>query len=141
MIDMQDEFRIGVKAFIVDDQENLLIIKRRQDDVHKPGIWELPGGRIEVKEDPFSGLQREVKEETNLDIKIINPINVRHFTREDGQTITMIIFLCSPLSKDVSTSKEHVAYDWVKIDKAKERINEWFYPELEIFQRLFRDRI
>jgi len=42
---MISKYHPAVKAFIVDD--NLLfIIKRSDKDVHKPGIWEIPGGRL-----------------------------------------------------------------------------------------------
>jgi len=30
---------------------------------HKPGTWDIPGGRLELGEDPFLGLKRETHEE------------------------------------------------------------------------------
>jgi len=42
-----NNFRIAVKSFIVNEKNELLLIKRRDDDVHKPGAWEIPGGRLE----------------------------------------------------------------------------------------------
>jgi len=37
--------RITVKAFIINENK-LLILKRRPNDVHFTGAWEIPGGRI-----------------------------------------------------------------------------------------------
>ena len=88
-----DDFRVSVKSFIVNN-DKILILKRREDDPNKPGIWELPGGRLSLGEDPFLGLQRETKEETGLEVDILNPLNIRHAIRDDGQTVTMLIFLC-----------------------------------------------
>ena len=137
---MDGEFRIAVKGFIMDDEENLLILKRSPDDVQRPEIWELPGGRLNPLEDPISGLRREIKEETGLSVEVVHPINVRHFTRQDGQTITMIIFLCKTSSKEVTIGEEHTGYKWVYIDQAKGSIDSWFYPEVDAFQRFFRNR-
>ena len=110
--------KLAVKSFIIDNNK-LLVIKRRLNDIQKPGIWEIPGGRLNIGEDPFIGLKRETKEETNLDIEIIKPLTVRHFTRDDNQIITLIIFLCKPLYKNIKLSEEHTDYDWINIEDNK----------------------
>ena len=124
--------RLAVKSFIINNNK-LLVVKRRLNDVQKPGIWEIPGGRLNIGEDPFEGLKRETKEETNLDIEIIKPLNVRHFTRDDKQVITLIIFLCKPSSKNIKLSEEHTAYDWIDLDNKK--LAEFYRKEVELFKR------
>ena len=47
-----DEFRNAAKAFIIKEGK-LLLIKRRPNDPHKPGAWDIPGGRLELGEDPL----------------------------------------------------------------------------------------
>ena len=83
-----DNFRLAVKAFII-DKNNLLIVKRTSKDIQKTNIWEIPGVRLKLGEDPREGLKREIAEETGLDIEILYPLNVKNFTRDDGQIITM----------------------------------------------------
>lgn len=107
---MDEKFRLATKSFILKN-DKLLLLKRHSDDVQSPSIWELPGGRLKLGEDPFDGLKRETKEETGLDIEIKHPLNIRHFQRDDGQTITMIIFLCQALHDDVQLSPEHSAFE------------------------------
>ena len=75
-------------------------------------------------EDPFEGLKREVKEETGLRIEILLPIDVQHFTRDDGQKVTMVIFLCRKLSRGVVLSEEHSEYRWAGL-KEKEAVPAW----------------
>ena len=126
----------AAKAFIVNDRNELLVIKRRSNDVQKPGMWEIPGGRIAGGEDPFLGVKREIKEETNLEIDVKHPLNIKHFTREDGQTITMMIFLCKALSNDIQLSEEHQDHKWVAMNEAKEHVGEFFHSEIDVFHKL-----
>lgn len=135
---MAEGFAIAVKGFVVDGKGELLVVKRSEDDEQQPGIWELPGGRLERSEDPVSGLLRELMEETGLQVEVVHPINVRHFTRRDGQTITMIIYLCRARSTDVTMSEEHTAYRWVPVGEARGSIDGWFWPEIDSFERFFR---
>ena len=117
-----DKFRVAAKAFIMNDGK-LLLIKRADDDIQKPGIWEIPGGRLEPGEEPISGLKREIKEEVGIDIDVLHPFSVRHFTRADGQMITLLIFLSKALNDNVKISKEHSNFEWVPMDNVKEKFS------------------
>jgi 8-oxo-dGTP diphosphatase len=133
-------FRVAVKAFIVDGEERLLILKRAPGDPQRPGIWELPGGRLEPAEDPLLGVTREISEEAGLRIEVVAPLNVHHFTRDDGQTITMITFLSKPISKEVRLSDEHTDYEWIPIKDARSKLTDFFHADLERYERFFADR-
>ncbi len=124
--------KIAVKAFIVKN-EKLLVIKRVSDEVQSPGVWEFPGGRLDEGENPFDGLKREVKEEVGIDIEIKRPLNVQHFSREDGEIITMIIFECSADSKSVILSNEHSKFEWIDLNKAKEKLAPFFHQEVDMY--------
>ncbi|MBW2966665.1 NUDIX domain-containing protein [Candidatus Woesearchaeota archaeon] len=128
---------LAVKSFIVNDKKELLLIKRQDNEVHCPGAWEIPGGRLELGENPLDALRRETKEETNLEIEILNPLRVNHFTRDDGQAITMISFLCRPRSNSVMLSKEHTDYKWIELDKVLSSIHKAFHKDVELFKKNF----
>lgn len=130
-----DNFRITAKSFVVKDGK-LLVLKRAFNDVQKPNIWEIPGGRLELGEDPREGIKRETKEETNIDVEVLHPINIKHFVRNDGQTITMLIFLCKALNDNIKLSEEHSAFDWIPIEKCKEKLTDFFHKEVDIFNKL-----
>lgn len=118
------DFRLAVKAFIVKDGA-ILLLKRRLNDVHKGAEWDIPGGRLNPGESPFLGLAREIKEETGLEAEIIRPLAVQHFTRDDGQIITMIIFLCRPQTETIALSEEHTEYQWLKLDSDPALFPNW----------------
>jgi len=62
---------IGVRVFIVDSQNRLLLVKHTVTD-EDTEFWILPGGGLEENEYSWDAAIREVKEETNLDIKVVD---------------------------------------------------------------------
>lgn len=57
-------FRVSV--IIINDKEEILLVQHKKGSRY---YWVLPGGRIEYGEDFAACAVRELKEETNLDIK------------------------------------------------------------------------
>ena len=55
-------------AVVRDGHGRLLMVRR----AHEParGAWSLPGGRVEPGESPDQAAEREVREETGLDVRI-----------------------------------------------------------------------
>jgi 8-oxo-dGTP diphosphatase len=132
---MEIDFRVAAKSFIINDKNELLLVKRRPNDVMKPGMWEIPGGRLEPGENPYVGAQREAKEETNLEVNVHQVMDVRHFVRSDNQTITMLVFLCRALHQDVRLSEEHTEFKWVPMTSAKDHIQTFFHKTVDVYHR------
>ena len=57
-------FRVSV--IIINDKQEILLVQHRKVNRY---YWVLPGGRIEYGEDFATCAVRELKEETNLDVK------------------------------------------------------------------------
>ncbi|WP_066151881.1 NUDIX domain-containing protein [Halalkalibacter krulwichiae] len=66
-----DELKAGVAVVILNEKKQVLLQKR--SDV---GLWGIPSGHIEIGETVSEAAIREVKEETNLDIRIKKLIGV-----------------------------------------------------------------
>ncbi|MFA6064848.1 MAG: NUDIX domain-containing protein [archaeon] len=129
-------FSLAAKALIV-DKGKILLIKRRLNDPHKPGVWDFPGGRISLEEDPVDGVKREALEEAGLEIEVICPIGTKHFTREDGQVITGINFYCKLKGKNnVKLSEEHTEYSWETIPNAKKKIYHELLHLIENYEKM-----
>lgn len=129
------DFRIGVRAVIV-EKGKLLMIRRRKNDPHNPNQWDLPGGRVEPAEDPRVGLVRETKEETDLDIETNLPLDVQHFTRQDGQVITLLFFLCKKLSNEIKLSEEHREFIWMDLKNPEIELPAWIKPVLRNYTNI-----
>ncbi len=63
---MKDQFVIASFGLIFNEQNKILLCHRRDYD-----LWNLPGGTMEAGESPWECVEREVKEETGFDIKIV----------------------------------------------------------------------
>ena len=128
-----DNFRNAAKAFIVRDGK-LFMMKRRPNDPHKAGHLDIPGGRLELGENPFEGLKREMKEETGAEVEIIMPLAVKHFVRDDGQKITLTMYWCKLLSDEIHLSEEHSEQKWMDIEKDLEEIPDFFHEAINNFK-------
>lgn len=129
---------IAAKAFLVSDGK-LLIVKRKAGNVQRPGIWELTGRRLEPRESPFDGLKREIREEIGLEITILNPMKVHHFTRVDGQIVTLLVFLCRPKTTEIILGEEPETAKWMEINQAKLLITPFFHEEFLLYEKHFEN--
>lgn len=97
---------------------SVLLIQRSPTD-HWKLVWEFPRGKCDKgdKNKLHSCLKREVKEETGLDIRILNYIDKYEYIADQGtRRSTQYNYLCKmdPPNQKVKLSKEHSDYKWVQ---------------------------
>lgn len=66
---MSSKKQLEVVAALIRKDNTILLCQRRENDAF-PLFWEFPGGTVEAGEEQLSALQREIKEEINLDIEM-----------------------------------------------------------------------
>ncbi len=67
------------------------------EDPKHSGLLEVPGGRIEVGEDVYAALKREVKEECGLEIQSIKPGNETQSVAKFGEVSVAFVPFCGEL--------------------------------------------
>jgi 8-oxo-dGTP diphosphatase len=67
---------VRVALGLLRDRVGRVLISRRRNDVHLPGLWEFPGGKCGAGESPRAALQRELKEELGVEVLEATPILV-----------------------------------------------------------------
>ncbi len=83
-----------VDAVIEDNEGNVILIKRKYPPFQN--YYALPGGFIENGESASKALVREVKEETNLDVKILHKIGLYNEEGRDPRgNIHSVAYKCS----------------------------------------------
>ncbi len=100
---------IKVAAAIIMDGEKIFATQRGYGEF-KDG-WEFPGGKVEVGETPENALVREIKEELDTEIEIIELFDtVEHDYPEFH--LSMDCFICKLKCGDLIL-KEHEAAKWL----------------------------
>ncbi|MFX0075547.1 MAG: NUDIX domain-containing protein, partial [Candidatus Hermodarchaeota archaeon] len=93
-----------VDAVIQDDNNNIILIKRRYAPYKDK--YALPGGFIKYNEDPEQAVIREIREETNLAVKIISKIGTYdQIGRDPRGKIVSTAYRCRPV-RDLSMIHE-----------------------------------
>jgi 8-oxo-dGTP diphosphatase len=82
-----------VVAAVIEANERFLVT-RRQAGVHLAGMWEFPGGKIDLDEPHASALRRELKEE--LDVEADVGERVYHTVHAyDDRTVELHFYRCA----------------------------------------------
>lgn len=111
---------VGVYALLIKDKKYLLL--------HQPNnpIWCALGGRMDEHElDPIKTLQREVKEEINVDVKIEDVFDIKFWSINDKDHRMGVFYIAHLVDEnaDFELSDEHDKYKFFTCDEAIEMLS------------------
>src|SRR5215218_3075577 len=89
-----------------------LLVRRAPRD-SMPGLWELPGGKVDGGERVPQALAREVEEETGLMLVGARAAAKRWLISPSGRWVRELLYEASAVGS-VLLSDEHDAYAWVE---------------------------
>jgi 8-oxo-dGTP pyrophosphatase MutT (NUDIX family) len=114
---MDPKFFVAAKAFIENDGRILVLRESgKYLEGANRGSYDVPGGRARPGESLLECLEREVKEETGLDIEIGQPFHVAEWkpsTKNDSLHIIAVCFRCRSSQEEVILSGDHDGYAWI----------------------------
>jgi 8-oxo-dGTP pyrophosphatase MutT (NUDIX family) len=100
----------------------VLFLRRGADETHAPGIWDVPGGKVEYDDlaDAVleSAARREISEETGLHLDgPLNYVTSTSFVADDGVRVVNVVFSCRVDQRlTPTTGDEEEAAQWVDLD-------------------------
>lgn len=92
-------------------KEDKILVTQRSKRMNLPLKWEFPGGKIEENETAANCIKREIKEELNLEIELIEKLDSKRFNYESF-TINLIPFVSKILTGEIALV-EHNDYKWL----------------------------
>ncbi|GAB3673208.1 NUDIX hydrolase [Halopiger thermotolerans] len=98
---------------VVFSNDDVLILQRSTD--HE---WELPGGRLGPDEPVVSGLRRELREETLLEVDVVDIVHATAWRNDENDGRFAVYYLCRTDRRPVRLSEEHADSKWVSSAEA-----------------------
>ena len=131
-------FHVGVKALIVNDNDEFLLLKVHKDRFKTSEnlwSWDLPGGRIQAGDSAEQTLAKELSEEIgytgSLEPNLVSScIANKMIPAENGQ-LGLVLFVYEikiDQNFEIELSEEHETYEWCISNEAKTRLSQK-YPE------------
>ena len=110
----------SAKAIIIFNKKYLLQLRDNKKNIFFPGYWGLFGGRIDKNELQFKAVKREIKEETNLKVKVIRKILAVDFSMIGLKKERNIIYYdCKVLKSKKIILNEGKKYNFFSFDQIK----------------------
>jgi len=111
------------KIVLLDANGHFLLLTRSDTHPTLAGFYDLPGGMVELQEEPGAAVSREVREETGLQL---DPTKLRvAYTTTimiGGRSWPTLLYVGRVEQQEpaVELSYEHKAYEWAELDRLPE---------------------
>ena len=109
------------------EMEGEILCAQRSETMKLPLKWEFPGGKKEKNESYKECLKREIKEELDLEIEIVERLPSFTYRFSNKERIKLIPFRCKALSRDINLT-EHQEIKWL----GKEHLKKLDWAEADI---------
>ena len=107
---------VDVVAGLIEKDGKYLIARRTTGNYEVLNKWEFPGGKIEPNEDPKNALAREMMEEFELEVKVLDYLDTVVYEYDRG-TVNLIIYKAKVVGDEIKMHVDHSDYKFVSIDE------------------------
>ena len=146
---------IAVTGIIRNSEGKFLICKRSMKEKNFPGMWCVPGGKVEINDfinspkdtkdhwfDIFEKiLKKEIGEETSIKIKNIGYVSNLAFIRPNGFSTIIVSLFAEHDSGEVTLKQpdELTEYAWITLEEAKNyELIENIYEQIKKVESIFK---
>lgn len=107
-------YTLGAVGLIVNESQQVLLVEHR---FHPHTPWGLPGGLVEGGESPQECVEREIKEELNLDVIATKPLSISpsKVWRRHMDVVYRVELQGSATDEQIELSAELSDWQWVDL--------------------------
>lgn len=106
---------VKVVAALIKKDNKILIARRSTGDESLLGKWEFPGGKVEPNENEYRAIEREIKEEFELNIKAMRFLTNNVFNYPT-KTVDLRLYSCEYVSGNFKLH-DHSEYKYIDKDE------------------------
>ncbi len=100
-------------ALIMNEEDELLLLRRSPSVIRWPGKWGIAGGGLNAGESPASGLRRELREELGRDVRIRMLRGPETLKAIGGYGGCIHLWHALWVDGNIRLSEEHTEWAWV----------------------------
>ena len=113
---------VGVGGVVIRDERTLLI---RRVSAPLEGEWSIPGGMLELGETILEGVQRELLEETAIEVRVLDLIELFERVTGDGAGKTkyhfvILDYLCEAVRGEAQAGSDVTDVAWARESELSE---------------------
>ena len=110
---------VGVGGVVVEDGA-VLLVQRASEPLK--GQWSLPGGVVELGETLIEAVRRELREETGLEVRVLDMVEVFERISRDADDraryhFVLIDNLCEPVGGTARAGSDVAAVAWARAEE------------------------
>lgn len=124
----KDFIGVGCGALIINDKNEILLVKRSWNSRVDRGLWSRPGGEVEFNESVETAVEREVKEEVGIVVKAVRRLDYTETISDDGTTHWIALgFLATYVSGEPTNVEpdKHDEIKWFPLDQIPDNTAEY----------------
>jgi len=104
-----------VAAAVLIEQDGRVLLVRRAGEPFR-GLWTLPAGFVDAREDPAEAAERECLEETGLSVRVMRILDVVAGREHERGADFVIVYQAEVISGDLSPADDADAVEWFSRD-------------------------
>lgn len=124
----KDYIGVAVGVAVFNSEGKIFITKRGQGASNDRGKWEIPGGGVEFGETREEAVKREIKEENDLDVEVVEAMHTTdHILKDEGQHWVTTTYICRHVGGEAKAlePRKCEAVGWFTIDEAEKLDLSW----------------
>jgi len=107
---------VGVGGVVIRDERTLLV---RRGSAPLEGEWSIPGGMLELGETILEGVRRELLEETAIEVRVLDLIEVfERVTRDEAGKLkyhfVILDYLCEAMGGEAQAGSDVTDVAWAR---------------------------